>query len=174
MLYEQASIPILAFFGDKDPQIDPIQGEHRLPAGTGKSWQPILESGPGARCQPWDDPGGNRLLSPADASRSGWDLHHRPGVPGYAGAVVKGNARMKNVKVISYFLISLLLLPACARQPQPARVEEITFESGSFNIVGDLRLPEGTAPFPVVLFVHGSGGADRTNFGGTCQSWSVC
>ena len=73
---------------------------------------------------------------------------------------------MKNIKVLSYFLITLLLLPACARQPQPARVEEITFESGSFNIVGDLRLPEGTAPFPVVLFVHGSGGADRTNFGG--------
>jgi uncharacterized protein len=63
-------------------------------------------------------------------------------------------------------LVILLLLPACARQPQPARVEEITFESGSFHIVGDLRLPEGTAPFPVVLFVHGSGPADRTNFGG--------
>jgi uncharacterized protein len=63
-------------------------------------------------------------------------------------------------------VLSLLLLPACARQPQPARVEEIAFESGSFHIVGDLRLPEGTAPFPVVLFVHGSGAADRTNFGG--------
>ena len=70
---------------------------------------------------------------------------------------------MKNAKVISYFLITLLLLPACARQPQPARIEEIAFESGSFNIVGDLRLPEGTAPFPVVLFVHGDApGANRT------------
>jgi len=62
-------------------------------------------------------------------------------------------------------LIILLLLPACARQPQPARIEEITFQSGSFQVVGDLRLPEGKAPFPVVLFVHGSGPADRTEFG---------
>jgi uncharacterized protein len=80
--------------------------------------------------------------------------------------VVKGDAKMKNVKLISFLLITLLLLSGCTKQPQPARVEEITFESGSFHIVGDLRLPEGTAPFPVVLFVHGSGGADRTNFGG--------
>jgi uncharacterized protein len=69
-------------------------------------------------------------------------------------------------KLAFLFLVILLLFPACARQPQPARVEEITFESGSFHIVGDLRLPEGTAPFPVVLFVHGSGPADRTMFGG--------
>jgi uncharacterized protein len=45
------------------------------------------------------------------------------------------------------------------------RIEEITFASGSFQVVGDLRLPEGTAPFPVVLFVHGSSAADRTEFG---------
>jgi uncharacterized protein len=61
--------------------------------------------------------------------------------------------------------LSLLLVPACARQPQPARVEEITFQSGEFTIVGDLRTPAGTGPFPVVLFVHGSGDADRTFFG---------
>lgn len=50
-------------------------------------------------------------------------------------------------------------------QPQRARVEEITFQSGSFTVVGDLRLPEGTGLFPVVLFVHGSGPADRTGSG---------
>jgi len=61
--------------------------------------------------------------------------------------------------------ILALLLPACARQPQPARIKEITFQSGSFNLIGDLRLPAGTGPFPVVLFVHGSGDADRTLFG---------
>ena len=72
---------------------------------------------------------------------------------------------MKNLCVILCLLLTMLLLPACARQPQPARIEEITFESESFHIVGDLRLPEGTAPFPVVLFVHGDGGADRTQFG---------
>ena len=69
-------------------------------------------------------------------------------------------------KLAFFFLVIVLLLPACARQPQPARIEEITFASGSFQVVGDLRLPEGTTPFPVVLFVHGSGTADRTLFGG--------
>jgi uncharacterized protein len=50
-------------------------------------------------------------------------------------------------------------------QLQPPMVEVIAFESGSFHVVGDLRLPEGTGPFPVVLFVHGSGPIDRTMFG---------
>jgi pimeloyl-ACP methyl ester carboxylesterase len=68
-------------------------------------------------------------------------------------------------KLAFFFLVILLLLPACARQPQPARIEEITFKSGSFHIVGDLRLPAGKAPFPVVLFVHGYGPIDRTSFG---------
>jgi pimeloyl-ACP methyl ester carboxylesterase len=59
-----------------------------------------------------------------------------------------------------------LLLAACARQPQPARVEEITFQSGEFKLVGELRTPAGTGPFPVVLFVHGDApGANRTFFG---------
>ena len=62
-------------------------------------------------------------------------------------------------------ILVLLLVPACARQPQPARIEEITFQSGEFTLVGDLRTPAGSGPFPVVLFVHGSGYADRTMFG---------
>jgi len=41
-------------------------------------------------------------------------------------------------------------------------VEELTFQSGPFKVVGDLRLPAGNGPFPVVLFVHGDGPADRT------------
>jgi len=62
-------------------------------------------------------------------------------------------------------ILALLFLPACARQPQPAKIEEITFQSGEFTLVGDLRTPAGTGPFPVILFVHGSGPADRTEFG---------
>ena len=62
--------------------------------------------------------------------------------------------------------LSLVLLSACTpATPQPARVEEITFQSGEFSLVGDLRTPAGTGPFPVVLFVHGSGAADRNGFG---------
>src|SRR5512136_341536 len=79
-------------------------------------------------------------------------------------------------KLAFLFLAIVLLLPACTAQaqppavdqttstaqPQPARVEEITFQSGEFTLVGDLQLPEGTGPFPVVLFIHGDGEADRT------------
>jgi uncharacterized protein len=65
------------------------------------------------------------------------------------------------------FLVIVLLLPACARQPQPAAIEEITFQSGEFTLVGDLRLPEGTGPFPVILLNQGSGLDNRTNNGFT-------
>lgn len=51
--------------------------------------------------------------------------------------------------------------------PQPARIEEITFQSGSFTLVGDLRLPAGTAAFPIILLNQGSGMHDRTNNGFT-------
>jgi len=67
-------------------------------------------------------------------------------------------------RMMSWTLLALVMT-ACARQPQPARIEEITFQSGEFTLVGDLRLPEGTGPFPLVLFVHGSGPIDRTFFG---------
>ena len=92
------------------------------------------------------------------------------------------NLKRISTRLSAILLIVLLLLPACTRQlppptpvqlliptntpqPQPPRVEEITFESGSFKIVGDLKMPGGKGPFPVVLFVHGSGPADRTGFG---------
>jgi uncharacterized protein len=45
------------------------------------------------------------------------------------------------------------------------QAEEITFKSGPFDIAGDLWLPEGEGPFPVVLFVHGDGPIDRTGWG---------
>jgi pimeloyl-ACP methyl ester carboxylesterase len=59
-------------------------------------------------------------------------------------------------------LVVALLLPlslACAQRP----VEEITFQSGPFTVVGDLQFPEGSGPFPVVIFVHGDGPNDRTS-----------
>ena len=70
------------------------------------------------------------------------------------------------LRVMSLVTILSLVMAACTRQPQPARIEEITFQSGEFTLVGDLRTPSGTGPFPVFLFVHGSGPADRTLFGG--------
>lgn len=75
----------------------------------------------------------------------------------------------------------LLVLAACASQPTltPAAplesssmeqtpspiIEEITFRSGPFTVVGDLSLPGGSGPFPVILWVHGDGPADRTDSG---------
>ena len=42
-------------------------------------------------------------------------------------------------------------------------VEEITFHSGPFTVVGDLQFPAGAGPFPVVVFVHGDGPNSRTS-----------
>ncbi len=67
---------------------------------------------------------------------------------------------------IGLLLVALWVVASCARPPQPPRVEEIIFHSGSFKVVGDLRLPAGRSPHPVVVFVHGDGPNDRTA-GGT-------
>jgi hypothetical protein len=66
---------------------------------------------------------------------------------------------------LAVFLLLPLLLVSCAApatSPSFGNVEELTFQSGPFKVVGDLRLPAGSGPFPVVLFVHGDGPADRT------------
>jgi len=54
-----------------------------------------------------------------------------------------------------------------AGSPPQSKIEEITFQSGSFTLVGDLWLPEGTGPFPVILLNQGSGMEARTNRGFT-------
>ena len=67
-----------------------------------------------------------------------------------------------NTKILRfvYFLI-ILALAGCAKQPQRPRVEEITFQSGEFTLVGDLVLPDGDGPFPVILDVPGSQPGER-------------
>lgn len=42
-----------------------------------------------------------------------------------------------------------------------ARVQEISFPSDDFTIVGDLRMPVEGSPHPVILMIHGSGDASR-------------
>src|SRR5512144_965084 len=74
-----------------------------------------------------------------------------------------------SLRLVLYGTLCTLLLTACAAPATPpafGAVEELTFQSGPFTVVGDLRLPAGSGPFPVVLFVHGAGPADRTGFMG--------
>ncbi len=59
-------------------------------------------------------------------------------------------------------LLALLLIgTACgSAQHEP---EEIAFDSGPFHIIGELRLPAGDGPYPMILFVHGDGPNNRTS-----------
>jgi pimeloyl-ACP methyl ester carboxylesterase len=77
-----------------------------------------------------------------------------------------GIKRIPITRSAKLLMIVLLLATACTSQAQQSRTEEIAFQSGSFQVVGDLRLPEGRGPHPVVVFVHGDGPNDRTA-GGT-------
>lgn len=51
------------------------------------------------------------------------------------------------------FLTLSFALPALA---EPAKPHIVQFSSGSLTLGGELYLPEGAGPFPVVLFNHGS------------------
>ena len=44
---------------------------------------------------------------------------------------------------------------------ESALVQELSFNSGNFSIVGDLRAPVQGDLFPAIIMVHGSGGATR-------------
>jgi dipeptidyl aminopeptidase/acylaminoacyl peptidase len=64
--------------------------------------------------------------------------------------------------IITLITCSALLL-ACSVSCAQHSSEEIVFESGSFKIVGELRLPEASGPHPLVVFVHGDGPNNRTS-----------
>ena len=60
-------------------------------------------------------------------------------------------------------LCIICLLPLFAGCSNTSITEEITFNSGSFRVVGDLRLPKSGGPHPLVVFVHGDGPNNRTS-----------
>jgi pimeloyl-ACP methyl ester carboxylesterase len=71
------------------------------------------------------------------------------------------------ITIVAIFLIAALLLTiSCTGQAGQIKKEEIVFHSESFKIFGDLKMPEGPGPHPVILFVHGDGPNSRTS-GGT-------
>ena len=65
---------------------------------------------------------------------------------------------LRFLPLASGFLL-IPLLSCTAQRP----TEEITFRSGEFTVVGDLKFPDGPGPHPVVLFVHGDGPNSRTS-----------
>lgn len=74
--------------------------------------------------------------------------------------------RIPETVSIKHLLVALVLVASCTRQVPRSNMEEIVFSSGPFKVVGDLRLPEGKGPHPVVVFVHGDGPNNRIS-GGT-------
>jgi pimeloyl-ACP methyl ester carboxylesterase len=70
---------------------------------------------------------------------------------------------MRNLTPIPIALLFLLCI-SCADDGIAQATEEITFQSGPFNVVGELRTPPGDRAHPVVVFVHGDGPASRRNY----------
>jgi hypothetical protein len=78
---------------------------------------------------------------------------------------------MKRIALLSALMI--LLLAACGTAvereamgtrsfgSEEADVEEVRFRSGSFRVVGDLRMPVGEGPHPAIIMVHGDGPIER-------------
>lgn len=72
--------------------------------------------------------------------------------------------KLFEIKMLMLLLaLAPLLVTSCPGRPQQSKTEEIVFRSGSFKVVGDLKLPGGQGPHPVVVFVHGDGPNNRTS-----------
>jgi carboxymethylenebutenolidase len=56
----------------------------------------------------------------------------------------------------SFFFILLLLIPNLYAAADLAQPQIIQFQNGSLTLHGELFLPKGKGPFPVVLYNHGS------------------
>jgi TolB protein len=54
---------------------------------------------------------------------------------------------------------------------KPAVVEEISFQSSAFSLVGELRLPSTEGEHPLIIMVHGAGEIDRTDSGKYLPIW---
>ena len=61
------------------------------------------------------------------------------------------------------FTVIALVSTACAQNVFRSK-ETLRFQSRQFEVVSELRIPEGEGPHPLVIFVHGDGPAYRNSF----------
>jgi len=75
----------------------------------------------------------------------------------------------KKINMTTGILVGCIFLSlvSCGGPTEKAirQVEQIHFAAGSFNLVGELTIPQGKGPFPLVLLVHGDGPGFKTDYG---------
>lgn len=73
---------------------------------------------------------------------------------------------IKRALILLSFFSALIVMPAI--QPMAScqvihhETEKFDFQSGHFNVVGELRIPSGDRIYPLVIMVHGDGPAYRS------------
>lgn len=75
------------------------------------------------------------------------------------------NKASRNLPILPIVLLYFLTCVNMQSLSQQVSIEEITFHSGDLKIVGDLKIPEGKAAYPVAIFVHGDGPNSRNSGG---------
>ncbi|MBN2091826.1 alpha/beta fold hydrolase [candidate division KSB1 bacterium] len=68
------------------------------------------------------------------------------------------------ILTLSIFMMIFLFVFCLAQINVPHKTEMISFQSGNFTAVGELRIPEGANKHPLVIMVHGDGPSYRTYF----------
>lgn len=71
---------------------------------------------------------------------------------------------LKQTIITTALLVVITQTIACAQSPDDGYLkQEVTYANDTVTIAADLLLPDGDGPFPVVIWVHGSGNSPRTN-----------
>jgi len=81
-----------------------------------------------------------------------------------------------SVRVLCLLLPFVFVVAGCGIGNAPVFTvdgDEIRFQSGGFELVGDLAVPDGPGPHPAVIIVHGDGPQTRSSTPGTGQILSI-
>jgi len=82
----------------------------------------------------------------------------------------------RSVRVLCLLLPFVFVVAGCGSGSAPefsVDGDEIRFQSGVFELVGDLHEPDGPGPHPAVIIVHGDGPQSRSSTPGTSQILSI-